>query len=54
MAVESTLLALVAAVVDHARGDLGGTRVLLVAFVGVGVITAIGHLAAILTSQRLR
>ena len=54
VAVESTLLALAAAVVDQARGDLGGTRVLLVALVGVGVITAIGHLAAILTSQRLR
>jgi phosphatidylglycerophosphate synthase len=54
VAVESTLLALAAALVDHARGDLGGTRVLLVGLVGVGVITAIGHLAAILTSQRLR
>jgi hypothetical protein len=28
--------------------------VLLVALVAVGVITAIGHLAAILTSQRLK
>jgi phosphatidylglycerophosphate synthase len=54
VAVESTLLIFVAAVVDQVRGDLGATRVLLVALVAVGVITAIGHLAAILTSQRLR
>jgi phosphatidylglycerophosphate synthase len=54
VAVESTLLIFAAAVVDEARGDLGGTRVLLVAFVGVGMVTAIGHLAAILTSQRLK
>jgi phosphatidylglycerophosphate synthase len=54
VAVESTLLIIAAAVVDEARGDLGGTRVLLVALVGVGVVTAIGHLAAILTSQRLK
>ncbi|MEA2431151.1 MAG: hypothetical protein QOI19_1624, partial [Thermoleophilaceae bacterium] len=50
----STLLVLVAAVVDQIRGGLGATRVLLVALVAVGVVTAIGHLAAILTSQRLR
>jgi phosphatidylglycerophosphate synthase len=54
VAVESTLLIFAAAVVDEVRGDLGATRVLLVALVGVGLITAIGHLAAILTSQRLR
>lgn len=54
VAVESTILIFAAAVVDELRGDLGGTHVLLVALVAVGVITAIGHLAAILTSQRLR
>jgi phosphatidylglycerophosphate synthase len=54
VAVESTLLIFAAAVVDEVRGDLGATRVLLVALVAVGAITAIGHLAAILTSQRLR
>jgi phosphatidylglycerophosphate synthase len=54
VAVESTLLIFAAAVVDELRGDLGATRVLLVALIAVGVITAIGHLAAILTSQRLR
>jgi phosphatidylglycerophosphate synthase len=54
VAVESTLLVFVAAVVDEIRGGLGATRVLLVALVAVGVVTAVGHLAAILTSQRLR
>ena len=54
VAVECTLLVFVAAVVDEIRGGLGATRVLLVALVAVGVVTAVGHLAAILTSQRLR
>jgi phosphatidylglycerophosphate synthase len=54
VAVESTMLIFAAAVIDEARGGLGATRVLLVALVAVGVITAIGHLAAVLTSQRLR
>jgi phosphatidylglycerophosphate synthase len=54
VAVESTLLIFVAAVIDEVRDDLGATRVLLVALVAAGVVTAIGHLAAILTSQRLR
>jgi phosphatidylglycerophosphate synthase len=54
VAVESTLLILVAAIVDEIRGDLAATRVLLLALVAAGAITAIGHLAAILTSQRLK
>jgi hypothetical protein len=54
VAVESTMLIFVAAVIDELRGDLGATRVLLLALVAAGVVTAIGHLAAILTSQRLR
>jgi phosphatidylglycerophosphate synthase len=54
VAMEATLLALVAAVVDEARGDLGGTHVLVYALVAIGAITAAGHLAAILASQRLR
>jgi phosphatidylglycerophosphate synthase len=54
VAVECTLVVFVAAVVDEIRGGLGATRVLLVALVAVGVVTAVGHLAAILTSQRLR
>lgn len=52
--VELTLLALVAAAVDVALGDLGATR-FLVGFLAVfGVLTVLGHLASILSSSRLR
>ena len=51
---EATLLALAAAIVDAVGGDLAGTRTLVVALVAVAAITAIGHLLAILTSNRLR
>jgi phosphatidylglycerophosphate synthase len=54
VAVEATLLALAAAIVDAAAGDLAGSRALVVALVVVGAITAAGHLLAILTSSRLR
>ena len=52
--VELTLLALVAAVFDLFLGDLQATRILVGALVILGVITVIGHLAAILSSNRLR
>lgn len=52
--VELTLLALVASVVDVALGDLAGTRVLVAALALLGVVTIVGHLAAILSSSRLR
>jgi phosphatidylglycerophosphate synthase len=54
VAVEATLLALAAAIVDAAAGDLAGTRVLVVALVPIAAITAAGHLVAILASDRLR
>jgi phosphatidylglycerophosphate synthase len=54
VAVEATLLALVAALLDLALGDLEATRVLVVALVPVAAITAAGHLFAILASERLR
>jgi phosphatidylglycerophosphate synthase len=54
VAVEATLLALAAAVADELAGDLAGTRILLTALVPIAVITALGHLAAILASDRLR
>jgi phosphatidylglycerophosphate synthase len=54
VAMEATLLALAAAIADEIAGDLSGTRALVVALVAVGVITAVGHLAGILTSKRLR
>lgn len=53
--VELTLLALVAAVVDAATG--GGpdaTRLLVAVLVPAAALTVLGHLAAILTSSRLR
>jgi phosphatidylglycerophosphate synthase len=54
VAVEATLLALAAAIVDAAAGDETGSRTLVIALVAVGAITAAGHLLAILTSDRLR
>jgi phosphatidylglycerophosphate synthase len=53
VAVEFTLIALIAAIVDQVRDDLEGTQTLLIALIAAGAITAIGHLAAILTSKRL-
>lgn len=52
--VELTLLALVAAVVDLFLGDLQATRILVGALVILGLVTVVGHLAAILSSNRLR
>ena len=54
VAIEFTLLAFAAAIVDSIAGDLIGTRVLLAALLPVAAITAVGHLVAILASSRLR
>jgi hypothetical protein len=54
VAVEFTTIALVAAIVDSVAGDLEGTRALVVVLLPVAVVTAAGHLLAILTSDRLR
>jgi phosphatidylglycerophosphate synthase len=54
VAIEATILALAAAVVDAVAGDHTGSRGLLVLLVAAGVVTAAGHLAAILASERLR
>jgi hypothetical protein len=54
VAVEATLLALAAALLDLVLGDLEATRALVIALVPVGAITAAGHLLAILSSERLR
>jgi phosphatidylglycerophosphate synthase len=54
VAMEFTLLALVAAIVDAFAGDHEATRVLVWVLVPVAAVTAIGHLVAILASQRLR
>jgi phosphatidylglycerophosphate synthase len=53
IAVEASLLALAAGVVDVVRGDLLGTQVLLVVMVPLAVVTAAGHLVGVLTSSRL-
>jgi phosphatidylglycerophosphate synthase len=54
VAIEATLLALAAALLDLASGDLAATRVLVVALVPVAAITAVGRLLAILSSGRLK
>jgi len=54
VAMEATLLALAASIVDAVAGDLAGSRTLVVALIGVAAVTAVGHLVAILASQRLR
>jgi phosphatidylglycerophosphate synthase len=54
VAIEATLLALVAALLDLALGDLEATRALVIALVPVAAITAVGRLLAILSSERLR
>lgn len=52
-AVEASLLALAAAIVDWAAGGLTATRALLLALLAAAVIAVIGHLLAILASDRL-
>lgn len=54
VAMEFTMLALAAALADSAVGGRDATQVLVVALVPVAAITALGHLVAILTSDRLR
>jgi phosphatidylglycerophosphate synthase len=53
-AVDATLLAVVAAIVDAAGGNLAGSRALLLLLVPAAALTAAGHLVMILTSGRLR
>ena len=52
-AAEASLLALTAAVVDTARGDLAATRILLVVLVAVSGAMTVLHLVAVLASGRL-
>lgn len=53
VAMEFTLLALAAAVVDQIAGDLRATQALVVALVPLGLAVMAGRLAAILSSSRL-
>ncbi len=52
-AVEVSLLVVVAAVIDAARGGLGATRILVAACLVVGAAMVAAHLIAILASRRL-
>jgi phosphatidylglycerophosphate synthase len=54
VAIEASLLALAAAVIDAFAGGLPATRALVIALVPIAAITAAGHLVAILASSRLR
>jgi phosphatidylglycerophosphate synthase len=54
VAVEATLLAFAAAIADAVAGEPAGSRVLVIALVAVTAVTAVGHLLAILASDRLR
>jgi phosphatidylglycerophosphate synthase len=54
VAIEASLLALLAAVVDAFADGNPATRALVVALVPIAAITAVGHLVAILASSRLR
>jgi len=53
-AIEASLLALVAAILDSATGDLTWTRALSVALAVYLGVSVVGHLAAILLSRRLK
>lgn len=53
-AVEATLIALAAAGVDAVAGDLVGTHALVLALAALAIVAVVGHLLAILTSDRLR
>jgi len=52
--VEFSLLAFCAAIADAIASDQIGSRVLVIALLPVGVVTLVGHLVAILASDRLR
>ena len=53
-AVEASLLALAAAVADTIADSLEGTRVLLLVLVAAAGVAVVGHLLAVLASDRLR
>lgn len=54
VAVEFTILALVATVADTVLDDHLGTRTMIVFLLGALAVTAAGHLAAVMASSRLR
>jgi phosphatidylglycerophosphate synthase len=52
-AIELSVLVLIAAIIDAARGGLAATRVVLIACLIVAALMVVAHLAAILASRRL-
>jgi CDP-alcohol phosphatidyltransferase len=54
LAMELTFLATIAAVIDASRGGLTATRILDGSLVVVAGIVVVGHLASIITSDRMR
>lgn len=52
--VEMTILAFLASIIDAFAGSLIATRILVAALAIFGVITVVGHLAAILSSRKLQ
>ena len=53
VAIEASLLVLLAGIIDVVRGDLVGTQGLVLLMVPLGLLTAGGHLLGVLTSSRL-
>lgn len=53
IAIEASILVFVAAVVDAVHGDLLGSQWLVALMVPAAAVTALGHLAGVLTSSRL-
>lgn len=53
VAIEASLLTVLAGAVDVVTGSLVGSRVLLVVLVPLAVVTAAGHLVGVLSSARL-
>lgn len=54
LAIELSVLTLLAAIVDAVDGSLLGSRILIVALVPVAIIVVCGHLLSVLVSRRLR
>lgn len=54
VAIELSLLTLLAALLDLAWGGVGATRTLVVLLVPTAVVIVVGHLVGVLTSSRLR
>jgi hypothetical protein len=54
LAIELSVLTLLAAIVDAVDGSLLGSRILIIALVPVAIIVVCGHLLSVLVSRRLR